>query len=78
MRVTIEHFDAKHRNEVRHNVKCAINFSLEESAIIRERSLGSGRLVFEHGVVNHPAEADGSISPTMLYLGMRLLLIASV
>jgi hypothetical protein len=75
MKVTIEHSDVKRRPGTLYNVKCAIGFSEEERAIIRERSLGGNKFGFEHGFVNHPESADSPVSPQMLRVGARLLFL---
>ncbi len=56
-------------------MRCAVAFNEEEQAIIRERSLGGNKFAFEHGYVNHPAEADSPVSPGMLRVGSRLLFL---
>jgi hypothetical protein len=78
MKVTIEHFDVKRHQGTLYNVKCALAFSEEERAIIRERSLGGNKFSFEHGYVNHPENADSPVSPRMLSVGARLLVLVSL
>jgi hypothetical protein len=75
MKVTIEHSDVRRRQGTLYNVKCALAFSEEEQAIIRERSLGGNKFGFEHGFVNHPEGADSPVSPGMLRVGARLLFL---
>jgi hypothetical protein len=75
MKVTIEHTDVKRRQGTLYNVTCALVFSEEERAIIRERSLGGNKFAFEHGYVNHPEGADSPVSPQMLRIGSRLLFL---
>lgn len=78
MKVTIEHTDVKRRNSTLYNVRCALQLNEEEQAIVRERSLGGNQFVFEHGYVNHPEAANSPVSPTMLKVGTRLLLLVSL
>ena len=78
MKITIEHSDVKRRQGTLYNVKCAIGFNEEEKAIIRERSLGGNKFGFEHGYVNHPENADSPVSPGMLSVGARLLVLVGL
>ena len=57
MQVSITRTEVKRRNLL-HYVNCAVEFSEEERAIIRARSLTDNKLLLEKGPVNFPPDAD--------------------
>ena len=77
MKITIKHPEAKARRQTAHYVHCRIEFSQEEQAIIRERTLRENVFAFATGQVDRPPHTYEMIgNGTLLALGFLAFILA--
>lgn len=72
MKVNLTHSTVK-KKDILYYVNCDVQFSEEEKAIIRARTLGEHTLDFQSGFLNLPPEASTSTPPWLMDYGPRIL-----